>query len=128
MDKKKKIILAIVLSFVLAAASWFIIDFSKRQALKKQLKLIEDQIASTEKQIEDLSALSSEEIIKREKEQEILSDRKVTDDVPVAGVEVLKEASRKIITNTAYGYSIELPLNLLLARSISGEHLEFHDR
>lgn len=102
-------------------------SFSQK-ALREKLMAVEEKIAATQEEIQRLSALTPEELAQREREQAVLSAQSATDDVEVLGVEVIKEGSKKIVKNTAQGYNLELPLNLLLARSISSDHLEFHDK
>lgn len=102
-------------------------DAVKRSALEKQLKEIEEQISVTEKRLQELSELTPEEIAKREAEQEILSAKTATKDVKVNGVEVVITKERKLIKNLTENYSIEVPPNLLIARSVSSDWLELHD-
>ena len=107
---------------------WFWRNTPKQSALEKQLQEVEEQIALTEKRIKELSELSPEEVLQREKEREILSQLLATDDVVVEGVEIVQEGDTKIITNNIQGYTIEIPNNLVVARSISSDHLELHDK
>lgn len=93
-----------------------------------QLKDVEEKISTIEKQLEEISKITPEEKQKIEVVRGILSAEKATDDVKVEGVEITLSGSIKIIKNSAQGYSIEMPLNLLLARSVSSDFIEFHDR
>ena len=112
----------------LAIGIWFWQEARKRRVLETELQRVEEQIASTEKRIKELSELSPEEILRIEKEKEILSATSATDDVIIEGVEIIKSGDKKIIKNSAQGYQIEIPKNLLVARSISSDHIEFHDK
>ena len=93
----------------------------------KHLQELDEQIVSTQKQLEKIETLSPEERKKREKEREILSAQRVTKDVLLEGVEVTVSGGKKVITNRAQGYRIEVPSNLIIARSIASDWIELHD-
>lgn len=100
----------------------------EQTGLEQQLQEIERQIALTQEQLEELEKLTPEQRAQREREQEILTAKSALDDVVVEGVEVSKLDGTKLVQNRAQGYSIEVPSNLLIARSVSSDWLEFHDR
>lgn len=93
-----------------------------------KLREVEGAIAETQKDLEALSALSPEELEKREREREILSAQKATEDVFIEGVGVEVMDGKKLITNRKEGYRIEVPANLLVARSVVPNWLELHDK
>lgn len=122
------ILLLILLALVAIGAVYWSLQNSSKKALEAELKAIEKKINETEEEIKRLSDLSPEELEKRQKEDAILSAQSAAVDVSVAGVEITISGNKKLIKNTEQGYSLELPKNLLLARSISSDHLEFHDK
>lgn len=64
----------------------------------------------------------------REEKIETLTAQTVVEDVGVEGVEVLLTEDKRVIHNRAQGYSIEVPPNLLIARSITSDWIELHDK
>lgn len=94
----------------------------------QRLRDLEKDIEETKKQLEEVSSLSPEERARLEEERKILSASRVTKDVAVKGVEVQIRDEKKTILNRVEGYRIEVPLNLVIARSISSNWLEFHDQ
>ena len=99
----------------------------KNEQKLKHLQELDEQILSTQKQLEKIETLSPEERKKREKEREILSAQRVTKDVLLEGVEITLSGGKKVITNRAQGYRIEVPSNLIIARSIASDWIELHD-
>lgn len=127
---KKDLVRALIAAVVLTAIIggwWYWQRISKKKELEQRLQEVEEQISATEKRIKELSELTPEELQKIEREREILSAESATKDVEVAGVEIMRDGGKKIIKNTAEGYRIEVPKNLLIARSISADWLELHD-
>lgn len=120
-------LVAILVITGLAAGIWYWRDAAKRAALESELQKIEEQISATEKRLQELSRLTPEEIAKSEAELEILSAKTAAKDVQVDGIEVVTAAGKKIIKNFAQHYTIEVPPNLLVARSIAPDWLELYD-
>ena len=84
-------------------------------------------IKTVEEQLEELAKLSPEEKKKREEERRVLTAQNVTADISVPGVRIIVEGQRKIIKNIAEGYSIEIPSELIIARSVASDLIEVHD-
>lgn len=55
----------------------------------------------------------------------ILYAEKATEDQKVSGLKIIKRGEKKLIKNEAEGYSIEVPLNLLIARTLESSELYF---
>lgn len=138
-SKKPLIVIVIILAVVLVIVAYFWFGgYLKPQAetekkieetvvVSEQKSVVETEIEATKKQLEELSKLTSEEKQKREEELQILSQQKVSQDVSVEGVKVILGGNKKIIRNTAQGYSMEVPLSLVVARSVASDWLELHD-
>lgn len=94
----------------------------------KMLEEIESAIERTKKELETLSTLSPEEKASRARKRDILSAQKQTDDVAIEGVDIIRESAKKIIVNKKEGYQIEVPANLLIARSVASDWIELHDK
>jgi hypothetical protein len=60
-----------------------------------------------------------------EKISEILTQTEATDDISVKGVEIIKTREKKIIRNLEQKYEIEIPSNMILARSVISNELHF---
>lgn len=88
---------------------------------------VEEEIEATKKQLEELYKLTPEEIKKREEERQALSAQDITTDVLVSGVEILFEGNKKIIKNTAQRYRIEIPSELIVARTVKSDLVEIYD-
>lgn len=71
-------------------------------------------------------AVSREEFERAKRESEILDTLKTFTDQAVEGVTVVKETYKKIIKNENEGYAIEMPLGLIIARSIKSSDLHFY--
>lgn len=137
--KKLLIILTIVLAAILAIGGYFWfkkdlkpevevdIKIKKDVMTSDQKSVLESEIDATKKQLEELSRLTSEEIKKREDERKILTAQDVASDIPVKGVEILTKDGIKIIRNIAEGYRIEIPVELIIARTIKSDLIEIHD-
>lgn len=111
-----------------AVGVWFWFFPIKVKEAQKSPERLSDEISRTRERLEELSRISPAEKEKREKERQVLSAREIKEDVAVSGVNVRIEGERKIVDNHAMGYRFELPLNLVLARSITADTLEFYDR
>lgn len=102
---------------------------SQREALEaEQTKIVEEKISQVKEQLQELIKLSPEERAKKEKEREILTAEKVSEDVKISGVSIIFSEDKKIIKNSTQGYSIAVPLNLVIARSVAGNLIELHDQ
>ena len=95
---------------------------------KEELVKVEEKIAEVQSRLDSLKNLTPEELEERKKRQETLSALGASGDVSVPGVSISEKNGRKVITNSDYGYTIELPASLILARSVASDFLEFHDR
>ncbi len=133
-NKKFAYLLIVALIFLLGGGGFFTWqkfihnggDVPKEE--KEKLEGIEKQIAETQKRLEEVSRLSPEEIKKREEERRILTAQRTNEDVSVAGVEVIVQDGAKSIINKKEGYRIDVPSNLIVARTISSDRIELHDR
>lgn len=114
--------------FLLVVISKKVSKFKLRQQLGQQLEEVNKQIELTEKRIEELKQLTPEQKAKVKQERETLSAQRVTDDVAVEGLKIFKVGNTKTVENLAEGYMLEVPLNLVVARSISSDSIELHDR
>lgn len=94
----------------------------------EKLQEVENAIERTQKELEALSALSPEEKAERARKRDVLSAQKETDDVLIDGVEVVVQGAKKILLNKKEGYRIEVPANLLIARSVTSDWIELHDK
>lgn len=99
----------------------------ERAKIETELGAVERRITETKRQLEAIDSLSPEEKAKRERERDVLSATTVKIDVSIEGVSIVKEGGKKLIQNSALGYRLSLPSNLVLARSVSSDWLEFHD-
>jgi hypothetical protein len=88
---------------------------------------IDRAISEKEAELKALSSRTRGEEARIVAEREILSTTKAAGDVAVPGVQIESSPKGKVIINEKEGYSIILPLPLVLARSVESEHLEFHD-
>lgn len=93
-----------------------------------QTKIVEEKISQVKEQLEELTKLSPEERAKKEKEREILTAEKVIEDVKISGINIIVLEDKKNVKNFAQNYSIIVPLNLVVARSIASNLIEFHDK
>lgn len=134
--KKPLIIIIVILAAVFAVGGYFWLiaprsEFEKKPeeqvAVPEQKNVVEQEIEATKKQLEELSKLTPEEIKKREEERRVLAAQNVTADVTVPGVEILAQDNKKIIKNTAEGYRIEIPQDLIVARTVKSDSVEVHD-
>lgn len=139
-SKKKLIILLTIGALLLTAGGIAFWHLSKSQkweeavrspAIMEQKTLkpskIEEQISETEKRIKELMNLSPEEKAKREEGLKTLVAKEALKDVSVSGVEITVVDGKKLIRNPAESYRIEIPLELILARSVASDRLEFHN-
>ncbi len=133
MKKKFLIIIAVI---ILAAGEGFyilgswqqkIITEKKIEELKKQIEKEEEQINNLKQQTVELEKITPEEEAKKRRNLEIFTARSATNDVPVEGIEIIKTKDRKIYKNLAQGYSIEIPLNLILGCSTESNLIGFYD-
>lgn len=129
-----KQILAIVVIILIGAGIFFWLlerenaGREEEQAkIEAELGAVEQRIAETKRQLEAIDSLSPEEKAKRERERDVLSATTANIDVSIEGVSIVKEGEKKLIQNSALGYRLSIPSNLVLARSVSSDWLEFHD-
>lgn len=94
----------------------------------EKLKEVESAIERTKKELEILSDLSPEEKAERERKRNVLSAQKETGDVIIEGLDIVIQGAKKIVVNKKEGYQIEVPVNLLIARSVASDWIELHDR
>lgn len=143
-SRKKLFFLAIgILLFAGAVIVWLVLRNGRvetaKEGIKKdavgesqekleKLEEIESAIERTKKELEILSALSPEEKAERERKRNVLSAQKETGDVAIEGVEIVIQGAKKIMVNKKEGYRIEVPANLLIARSVASDWIELHDR
>lgn len=133
---KKPLLAVFVVSIVLGTGffAWRLMQKeggrgpNEEEIAKEKLTAVEKQIAETEVRLGELQGLTFEEKEKRKKEREALSARGISDDAAVSGVEIIILKDKKIVSNIAQGYTIEVPLHLIVARSVSSDWIEFHDR
>lgn len=132
MSREKTIFILIIVSLLFLGtsivgglAAW--LEYKKRQA-REHVAVVERQIALYQKKLEELYRITEEEKKKRREETEVLVAQEITDDVKVEGVEVVSQGERKTLRNLTEGYEIQLPLNLVIARSVSSDTLEIHDK
>jgi hypothetical protein len=119
-----------VIALLLTAAAVllvFIRQVSPTDIPSLATKDIDRAISEKENELRMLSGRSGEEEARIAAEREILSATKAAGDVAVLGVRIEASPKGKVIINEKEGYRITLPLPLVLARSVEGEHLEFHD-
>lgn len=117
-----------ILVILIVLVWWFWQGFKLAKKAEPSEGSVERLISTTEERLKELDKLSTEEKAKREKEREVLNAQKVPTDVLVEGVKIIKEKDRKIIKNQPQNYNLELPLNLVMARSVSSDWLEFFDQ
>lgn len=98
------------------------------EEIDRQTRQTQQRVAVIKERIRELEEISLEEKQERELERKTLSAQKVTEDVGVEGLEIIITEEKRIINNHAQGYSIEVPDNLLVARSISSDWIELHDK
>ncbi|OHB21805.1 MAG: hypothetical protein A2939_01765 [Parcubacteria group bacterium RIFCSPLOWO2_01_FULL_48_18] len=113
-----------------AAGMILIWQYASKQEIEEFIREAQDvkrQIAITEWRLERLSERSPEEEQRIEEQRETLVAQEVTEDVKLEGVEIIEKDDKKIIKNHSYGYYIEMPGRLVIARSISGDSIELHD-
>lgn len=129
-----KHLLAIVVIILIGAGIFFWFQEREKAAreeerakIEAELGAVEQRIVETKRQLEAIDSLSPEEKAKREQERNILSATTANIDVPIEGVSLVREGEKKLIQNSTEGYRLSLPANLVLARSISSDWLEFHD-
>ena len=132
------VFILLVLGTAVGVRIWQRVTTPTEEELKKQvekqfegkIREVEELIAAAERRIQELSEVTPEEEEKRKEERDILSAQKVFEDVGVEGVEVevIEDENKKIIRNSHQGYSIEVPLNLVVARSVSSDWIELHDK
>ena len=142
---KKKLLFSVigVLLLVGMVAVWLILRAKPAKIIEEKIKKeipkeferksekleeIESAIERTKKELETLSTLSPEEKMERERKRTVLSAQKVTDDVSIEGVEVTVLGTKKMLLNQKEGYRIEMPANLVIARSITSDWIELHDK
>lgn len=133
-----------VLCLVGAMALWLVlrhkeVEIIKKEEVKKEadggsqdklekLQEVENAIERTQKELEALSALSPEEKAERARKRNVLSAQKATDDALIEGVEITVVGAKKILSNKREGYRIEMPGTLLVARSVTSDWVELHDK
>lgn len=120
---KKKIFIGIgllLILLVLILLPFFIIQKKIAQETKKREILKE--MGRVEKEIKELEE-KKEKV--EEKISEILTQIEAKEDIPVKGVEIIKKDDKKLIKNKEQNYEIEIPAQMLLARSITAEELKF---
>lgn len=100
----------------------------KSQDKLEKLQKVENAIERTQKELEALSALSPAEKAERARKRNVLSAQQATDDVVIEGVEITVVGAKKILSNKTEGYHIEVPAKLLVARSVTSDWIELHDK
>lgn len=142
--KKKLFFLAIGILFLGGGVVfWFLLRSKEVEVTNKEIKKepveesqeklnklqeVENAIERTQKELEALSALSPEEKAERARKRSILSAQQETGDVVIDGVEIEIRGTKKILLNKKEGYQIEVPTNLLVARSVASDWIELHDK
>lgn len=132
-----------VLLLVGAVVAWLVLRNGEMETGKEEIKKerggesqeklekleeIESAIERTKKELETLSTLSPKEKAERERKRNVLSAQKETSDVAIEGVEIVLQGAKKIVVNKKEGYRIEVPVNLLIARSVASDWIELHDK
>jgi hypothetical protein len=137
LNKKLVIIAVVVLMVIAGGVGFWYFKIYPEELKQKKLNEIQNKIVATKNQISQVQNSIQEEtkeadqtpqqIAQNKHDIEILAARTATNDVSVDGIKITKNNGKKIVQNVAQGYSIELPQNLILARSISSDKLNFFD-
>jgi len=102
--------------------------FVRYKIAPKEQVATEEQIAQTRTDIEAITQLTLEDKIRLEKEREILSSLTETEDITVPDIEIKITENKKTIINNGQGYTLTVPNNLIIARSVLGDWIELHDK
>lgn len=142
---KKKLLFSTVGVLLLAGAviAWMVLRNGEMEITKEEIKKetvgesqeklekleeVESAIKRTKQELEILFTLSPEEKAERERKRNVLSAQKETSDVAIEGVEIVIQGAKKIMVNKREEYRIEIPTNLLIARSVASDWIELHDQ
>jgi len=120
---KKKIFLGmgLLLIFIFLIFVLFVLPKKKMAEKEKKAEILKE----AERIEKEITELEKEKERVEEKIAEILTQTEAKEDILVKGVEIIKKDDKKLIRNKKQGYEIEIPSQMLLARSIEGSELNF---
>lgn len=127
-SKKWPISAGVLLVVFVIFGIWRIVRQNDASELQGSLAETEQKLSEKEGDLAALEAQTAEEEAARVRERENLAAQEATEDATVEGVFISQASGKRTLRNEPEGYSLVIPEELILARSVKSDMIELHDR
>ncbi len=140
MSKKAVMILVVsILLLVIGGVFWWwqvrdvktserpIVETSEEEKIIGKIQELEKELEEAKKRLEEIEKIDPGKLAEKMEKAMTLRPLHATEDQTIEGVTIIEKDEKKIVKNENQGYTIEVPVNLILTRSFDSSQVQFHD-